>query len=39
MLMGITLKSHFTIFYNQYTNMADEHTCEVGSTIAPLAIQ
>lgn len=37
MPFGATLKSYVSIFYNRNTNMADEGTFEVGSTLAPLA--
>jgi hypothetical protein len=32
------LKSYFAISYNNNMNMAEEQTCEVGSTLAPFTI-
>jgi hypothetical protein len=38
MPLGTTLKPYFSISTIGNTNMADEQTCEVGSTLAPLAM-
>jgi hypothetical protein len=38
MPLGTTLKSYFQFPTIGDTNMADEQTCEMGSTLAPLAV-
>jgi hypothetical protein len=39
MPLGTTLKSTLQFSTIGNNNMADEQTCEVGSTLAPLAIE